>query len=187
MTYVTLLRGINVSGKHLIKMEQLRRSMEALGFERVETYVQSGNIVFDAKEKSAAAVAKKISARLYDEYGYTVSVLVKTADELTETMKKNGFLKQKGVDPATLHVTFLYGAPGKAGLAKIAAIAAGADRFLAVDQQIYLFCPDGYGRTKLSNVALERALGLCGTTRNWRTVTMLVQMIEARKVASSRP
>src|SRR5690349_2137395 len=94
-TYIAMLRGINVSGHKIIKMEQLRESLEALALQNVRTYVQSGNVVFQTPEKSSENLAKKIASRILSDFGFSVPVLVKAAREIQRTIQKNPFLKNK--------------------------------------------------------------------------------------------
>jgi uncharacterized protein (DUF1697 family) len=160
-------------------MERLRDVLDALGFEDLKTYVQSGNVVFKAATQAPEKLARKIEDKLLRQFGFSVPVLVKTSDELILIIKSNPFLKEPGVDPSQLHVTFLSCMPDQAALNKLEAIAAGADRFRCSGQAIYLHCPNGYGTTKLSNNALERALAVSATTRNWRTVNKLREMTDS--------
>jgi uncharacterized protein (DUF1697 family) len=176
-SYVAMLRGINVSGSKPVKMDALRASFEALGFENVRTYVQSGNVVFEAKERAAAPLGPKIVARIKRDFGFEVPLLVLGAAELARVVDENPFLKQRGVDLTNLHVTFLAGAPAAAGLKKMEGVSSGRDAFRCLGTTIYLVCPDGYGNTKLSNNAFERALAASATTRNWKTVTTLAALV----------
>ena len=175
-SYVAMLRGINVSGSKPVKMEALRASFEALGFKNVRTYVQSGNVVFEAKERAAGPLGPKIVARIKRDFGFDVPVLVLGATELSRVVAENPFVAQRGVDLTKLHVTFLAGAPAAAGLKKMEGVSSGRDAFRCLGQIVYLLCPDGYGNTTLSNNAFERALGAAATTRNWKTVTTLAAM-----------
>jgi len=176
--FVALLRGVNVGGK-VAKMDAVRASFEALGLGQVRTYVQSGNVLFAAKAGTPAALAKKIAARLETDIGFRIAVLVLSAKDLSRVVAGNPFLKEKGIDPKKLHVTFLDAAPPAAGLQKMEGVASGRDRFVARGTTIYLHCPDGYGRSKLVNNAFERALKVGATTRNWNTVTTLASMLAA--------
>lgn len=172
---IALLRGINVGGKSL-KMELVRTSFEAMGFKGVRTYVQSGNVYF-ATKAHGAALAAKIEAKLRDVSGLDVSVIVRTESEIAAVLAKNPFLKESGIDPTRLYVTFLDQKPTKAALAKLAAVEFGTDdRYAHVGTEIYLHCPKSYGGTKLSNNAIEKALGVVATTRNWKTVNELNRM-----------
>jgi uncharacterized protein (DUF1697 family) len=181
-SYVAMLRGINVSGSKPVKMEALRALFEALGFKNIRTYVQSGNVVFEAKERAAAPLGPKIVARIKRDFGFDVPVLVLGAAELARVVEENPFLKQRGVDPTKLHVTFLAAAPAAAGLKKMEGVTSGRDAFRCLGTTIYLVCPDGYGNTKLSNNTFERALAAPATTRNWKTVTTLAAMAAGEQV-----
>jgi uncharacterized protein (DUF1697 family) len=177
-SYVAMLRGINVSGAKPVKMERLRAMFEALGFAHVRTYVQSGNVVFGAKERTAGSLGPKIVARIKRDFGFDVPVLVLGAEEIARVVEENPFAKRgrRGIDPTKLHVTFLAEAPAAAGLKKMEGVTSGRDAFRCLGKTIYLVCPDGYGNTKLSNNAFERALGVSATTRNWKTLTTLAAM-----------
>jgi uncharacterized protein (DUF1697 family) len=173
--YVAMLRGINVTGHNIIPMEQLRAHCAALGLKNVKTYVQSGNIVFEAKE-TAGHWAGAIETMIKKKYGFDVPVLMRTAAEMESIFKSNPFLKGKGIDMARLYVSFLSGVPKKEGLKALASVAAAEDRFESVDREIYLYCRGGYGNTKLSNNLVEKKLGLSATTRNWNSVGKLCEL-----------
>jgi uncharacterized protein (DUF1697 family) len=174
--YIAMLRGINVGGQKIIRMEQLRESCAALGFKNVETYVQSGNIVFLAMKEPPSTLSKRISEAIRHDFGFPVPALVKTSKEMEDVIESNPFLKEKGIDASKLHVTFLSNAPSKNALKRLETLPAQSDRFHAGRREIYLYCPDGYGRTKLSNTAFEKALAVEATTRNWKTVNTLLEM-----------
>ncbi len=173
-TYIALLRGVNVGGNPL-KMDRLRAVCASLGFANPRTYLQSGNLVFDATA-SQSKVQLEIERKLAGETRLPARVLVRSAAELKRLIAKNPFLKDNAVDRARLHVTFLSEAPTKEALKRLAAVDAGADEFRAIGSEIYLHCPMGYGHSKLSNNQLERLLDRTATTRNWNTVTTLAEM-----------
>src|ERR1700716_925664 len=106
-TYISMLRGINVGGHKLVKMERLRKSFEALGFEQVKTYIQSGNVVFSTAKLPPAGLSKRIEESILRDFGHSVSVISRTRDEMGETIETNPFLKKRGIDPTKLHVMFL--------------------------------------------------------------------------------
>jgi uncharacterized protein (DUF1697 family) len=172
--FIALLRGVNVGGNTL-SMARLRALCGELGAENARTYVQSGNVVF-AAPGSAVRWATALERKLAGESRLTVTVIVRTAAEMAKVLDGNPFLKEKGIDPAKLHVTFLQQVPAKTALRAHASLKAGVDRFKLAGTEIYLHCPNGYGRTKLSNNALEKALRVRATTRNWNTVNKLHQM-----------
>lgn len=176
--YIALLRAVNV-GKTWIKMADLRQMLAAEGFQTVETYIQSGNVLFasnDAKSQCSRVIAELLEKAC----GTPVRVFVKNAKELAEVAAGNPFLDEPSIDPSTLHVTFLQEKPKRPTLAKLAEIHARDDRYAAVGDIIYLHCPNGYGRTKISNMALEKALEMSATTRNWKTVLTLHEMAQVR-------
>lgn len=175
-SHIALLRSINV-GNNALKMERLRSICQDLGCADVRTYVQSGNLLFSSRDKSSQ-LSELIENQLLGETRLPVSVIVKTRAQWKRIVDGNPFLTASGADPKTLHVTFLTKAATKAGLSALAAIESGADRWHAAADIIYLHCPKGYGRTKLSNTAIEKKLALRATTRNWTTVQTLYEMAQ---------
>jgi uncharacterized protein (DUF1697 family) len=157
-------------------MEHLRELCTALGFRSIETYVQSGNVVFLDGKKSPSSLSKVMSQAILHDFGFQVPVLIKTAKEMKDVIEGNPFLKERGIDRSKLHVTFLSEAPSKSALKKLEELSTGQDRFYVGRREIYLYCPGGYGKTKLSNTAFEKALSVGATTRNWKTVGALFEM-----------
>ena len=174
-----MLRGINVSGHKMIKMEALRASFDALRFRNVETYVQSGNVVFDAANGSVATLSKKIERTILADFGFSVPVFLRTANELEEIVKRNPFLTDSAIDHSKLHITFLSDAASKTAVEELQSLAMKPEQFRIIGREIYLYCPNGYGRTRLSNTAIEKKLSLGATTRNWKTVNTLLAMTRA--------
>ena len=174
--YVAMLRGINVSGQKIIKMESLRASFEALGFSRVRSYVQSGNVIFETPKVSPNSLSRKITGKIQSDFGFSVPLVLRTSDEMKKIVGDNPFLKEEGIDRSKLHVTFLAELPAKATLGKLDALVALPDQLSAKGREVYLYCSNGYGRTKLSNNALEKLLSVEATTRNWKTVNMLARI-----------
>lgn len=175
-SYIALLRGINLGGHKMLKMDQLRKAFEELGFSDVKTYIQSGNVVFKGPVEPPEILAKRIETRIDRQFGFPVPVVVKTAEEIGEIIRNNRLLQEEGIDPSHLHVTFLGVAPEKSALKMLDAIDAAPDQFRCAGKVVYLHCPDGYGHSKLTNNVLERVLKAGATTRNWKTVNQLYQM-----------
>ena len=174
VTYIALLRGVNVGG-NVVKMERLREIFSELGFKDARTYVQSGNVVF-AAEGSPSSWSGTIERSLAGEIRLPVSVIVRTAAQMKRIVANNPFLKQKTIDRSKLHVTFLGGAAPREALRKLSAVDCGDDQFRSSAKEIYLYCPNGYARTKLANNRLEKLLSVRATTRNWNTVGRLCEM-----------
>jgi uncharacterized protein (DUF1697 family) len=173
---VSMLKGINVGGQKQIRMETLRGIYEELGFTRVRTYVQSGNVVFESTEQDPSVLVKRVEAQIKQACGYQVSVFIRQAQELRGILAGNPFINDRNEDLSKLHVTFLYRIPSEPWWSELATPRDTADEFARGEMAIYLFCPNGYGKTKLSNSLFERKLGMPVTTRNWNTVNALYKM-----------
>jgi uncharacterized protein (DUF1697 family) len=174
--YVSMLRGINVGGHKKIKMDQLRASFEGLGFEQVKTYIQSGNVVFKAAKTSPAALGKKVETKILEDFGHSVSVIVRSANEMKQVVTGNPFLKEKGIDPDKLHVMFLSQAPLASAVEKVSTLAAPHEQIRCLGQELYLYLPKGVGESFVMKKPVDRLLGVTTTMRNWRTVNTLHQM-----------
>ena len=175
-TYIAILRGINVSGHKLIKMDALRKLFDGMGFKNTKTYIQSGNVVFQGKQVKGQDLEKKIASGILKEFGFEVPILVKEVGELEVVLKNNPFINKRKEDVTKLHVTFLSAEPEKANTDKIKDGNYATDEFIVIGKAIYLFCPNGYGNTKLSNTFFENKLKVTATTRNWKTINELVAM-----------
>jgi uncharacterized protein (DUF1697 family) len=181
-TYVALLRGINVGGKNKLPMKDLLGLFERAGCTEVRHYIQSGNVVFQAKDVLAKRIPDRIRADIEQRFGLRVPLVLRTATEMADIAKKHPLLKA-GDDPASIHVMFLAETPGKNGGSSLDAARSPPDAFMLVGREIYLSCPNG-ARSKLTNAYFDRALGTTCTGRNWRTVLKLAEMcLEARPPA----
>ncbi|MCB9134737.1 MAG: DUF1697 domain-containing protein [Anaerolineales bacterium] len=176
-TYISLLRGINLGAHYKIKMPALTALYETLGLANVQTYLQSGNVVFTSEETDRTHLEKAIKAKIEEAYGYDVLVLVLDANELIRVSQANPFLTERNEDPNSLYVTFLAHPPDEERVQGFVPPKSGEDEFILVGSVIYVFCPNGYGRTKLTNNLFENKLKVQATTRNWRTVSALVEMV----------
>ena len=174
--YVSMLRGINVGGHKKIKMDQLRASFEALGFDYVKTYIQSGNVVFKAPKASSSGLGKKIEMKIQGDFGHSVSVIVRTADEMNDVVHNNPFLREKGVDPEKLHVMFLSQAPKSVSVDQVRALTSSSEQLRCIGQDLYLYLPNGVGESFVMKKPVDRLLGVVTTMRNWRTVNNIHQM-----------
>ncbi len=174
---ISMLRGINVSGQKMIKMPELQRLYESLGLVNVRTYVQSGNVVFDSQGQDTSILAKQIEDQIEQSFGYDVPVFIRDKDDFRRIIDSNPFLLVGTEDPANLYVTFLYSSPSRISLDDLVNPGSDGDRFVAGQREIFIFCPNGYGRTKINNTFFERKLGMPATTRNWKTVNTLLSML----------
>ncbi len=181
--YISLLRGINVSGQRKIKMTELKALYETLGLSHVQTYIQSGNVVFDSRKASASSLEASIIRGIDSQFGFAVDVLIRTVDEWRRIIEHNPFSSDGEKDIKHLHVTLLAEPPDKQRLLNLTAIETGADEYHLDQQVVFLYCPNGYGRTRLTNTFWEQKLKVTATTRNWRTVNQLLDMAQANENA----
>jgi len=171
-----MLRGINVSGQKTILKADLISLYQSLGFDRIVTYLQSGNVVFNSAESDAENVTAQLEAQIEHQFGFQVTVFVRDAAYFQEILVQNPFFNERPENPAALYVTFLYRSPEPERLAQLAVPQGETAEFSIGKEAVYIFCPDGYGRTKLSNTFFERKLAVPATTRNWNTVNALYQL-----------
>ena len=167
--YIVLLRGINVSGKNKLPMADLRSLLNNLGFQNVQTYIQSGNIILDADE-SKSEICKKISQEILNRFGYTVPVIAKTIPEWKKAIENYPFSIE---NEKIVAFTFLDNIPTNT---KIEIKNVGDDAYKIVDDLVYLYCPSTFAKTKLSNNLFEKKLKVTATTRNLRTTLKLLAL-----------
>jgi uncharacterized protein (DUF1697 family) len=175
-TFIALLRGINVSGHRIIKMATLKESCEAMGCTRVRTYLNSGNVIFDAKKGTARQHAEAMEKCILKDFGHEVTVMVKTPAELSRLITANPFAKHAGAEGKFLHGMLLSEKPKVSSLEDLKLPATPGEEVRLIGDVLYLFLPQGAGKTKLSNALLERKLGVSGTARNWNTIMALEKL-----------
>lgn len=180
-TYISILRGINVGGKHKIRMEQLRNLYQNLGFKNVQSYIQSGNVVFLAKNDSLKKLEKQILDALKNTFGFEVPIMVKPLNEWKTIIDDNPFAQDTDKEEQFLHVTFLARPilTERINKEKIIAKKRPGEEVAVYQNAVYLYCPIGYGRTKLNNNFFERELKTLATTRNWKTTNRLLRIAQS--------
>ncbi|MBA2278810.1 MAG: DUF1697 domain-containing protein [Chloroflexia bacterium] len=176
-THVALLRGINLGGKNMVPMAELRGYVERAGGANVRSVVQSGNVLFDASPTDAVTIGAAITTRIREQLGLTVPVVLLSADELRAIVLGNPFLTE-GAPEKELHVMVLSGVPTPERVAKLDPDRSPPDRFAVVDRAIYIHAPNGVARGRLTNDYFDRALDAVSTSRNWRTVGRLVALCD---------
>jgi uncharacterized protein (DUF1697 family) len=175
-TYIALLRGINVSGKNIIKMNELIVHLSNLDYKNIRTYIQSGNIIFESDDKEIANFENEIHQLITSKFGLKVPVLVKSAEALKKVFENNPFVHNEKLDINKMHVTFLSETPDKENIVELVESKIEADEFILNNDVVYLYCGNGYGNTKLNNTFFEKKLKVSATTRNWKTVCKLRKM-----------
>jgi uncharacterized protein (DUF1697 family) len=176
--YVALLRAVNVGGTGIIRMADLKALCEEIGFRDVTTLLQSGNVVFRAKG-SDAAVAKKLADAISKSHGFRPAIMVRTADEIAEVMKRNPFKAEEKTDPSHLIVCFAADAPTTGADERVAAVKVQKERLLLSGRELYVHYATGQGTSKVTNAVIERSLGVPATARNWNTIGKLLALARA--------
>ena len=175
--HVALLRGVNVGGKNRLPMAALSAMFERAGCTDVRTYIQSGNVVFGATPEVAAQVGAQVSAAIAKQLGLRVPLVLRSAKELRAVATNNPFLRERE-EQKRLHVVFLERPPTASARAALDPERSPPDRFVAKGRELYLCCPNGMARTKLTSDYLDRTLGTVGTVRNWNTVLALCELAD---------
>ena len=176
-SYVALLRGVNVGGKNKLPMKDLIAMFTSAGCQSVETYIQSGNVVFKAGAALMASIPSLISNEIDERFGYRVPVVIRTAEEFRDVAASNPFLSA-GVDPEKLHVVFLADKPESDKVVQLDPHRSPPDAFQVRGREIFLHCPTGLARTKLTNNYFDMKLATTSTVRNWKTVLTLLAMAD---------
>jgi len=176
-TYISMLRGINVSGQKKIRMADLRDLYESLGVGNVQSYVRSGNVIFDSDEQDADKLRNSIEKQIETQFGFSVPVLIRTKHDFQRIIESHPFAQEEAT---RVLVTFLYEQPEASKWDELSHYTDKDDQFALGEQEIFLFCPGGYGKTKLSNTFFERKLNMVATTRNWKSVNALYEMASMR-------
>ena len=177
-TYISILRGINVGGNKKIKMDVLREMYTSLGYADVKTYIQSGNVIFRASETDVTIIQKEIKSGILLAFGFDIPVLILTVQDIRNALKNNPYIHDSSKDPAFIHLTFLSQDPEKFILENLSSNNYSPDEFIYSGKTIYLYCPTGYGNTKLTNNFFESKLKVSATTRNLRTCNELLYLSE---------
>ena len=167
--YVALLRGVNVGGNRKLPMADLRDLFVARGYDDVETYIQSGNVVFSSARKPPPTA---LETAIADQFGLSVTVVLRTAAQMKQVVEANPF---PDADPKTLHVGFMASKPAKSTVASLDGEAFEPDAFAIAGDTLYLHLPNGLGRAKLP-AYLDRKIKIPTTVRNWNTVNKLIAM-----------
>jgi len=173
--YVALFRGINVGGKHILPMQDLREILSTLGCEGVQTYIQSGNAVFSSllDEKP---LAEQIKGEIDKRFGFAPAVLLLPTERFNAIVAANPFPDAEQT-PKYLHVWFLMESPSGPDLEALHALKKPSEHFILSDEAFYLHAPDGIGRSRLAE-KIDRCLGVATTARNWRTVSKLFELVD---------
>jgi len=176
MIYIAFLRGINVTGHKIIKMEDLRKIFEGMGFKNVRTYIQSGNVKFETGKLKPELVNKKIESQLKKTLGYDVIVITRTQQEIEEIIKKYPFSKVKDHDKYKIHVAFLSAEPAKEAVKELLSFNADDEMFNCKGNNTYILVRGGLADSLTGKNILEKKLKVRATIRNWNTVNKMLEV-----------
>lgn len=175
-SFLALFRGINVGGKNKLPMRDLTDVFVEAGCRDVQTYIQSGNVLFAADPDTLSSLSAALTARIAERFGLRVPVVLRTAAEIRDIVRHNPYLEQ-GAPEEKLHVVFLADQPDEQRIARLDPDRSPPDTFVVRGREIYLRLPNGAGRTKLTNDFFDRTLATISTARNWRTVCQLLALM----------
>jgi uncharacterized protein (DUF1697 family) len=172
-TYLAFLRGINVGGRALVSMSDLREMLGALGLAEPRSLLASGNLLFRSRGGSPEKLEQRLEIETHKRLGLRPDYFVRSAEEWARVLSRNPFGKEAERDPGHLIVLLLKKAPGVAQIEALRGAIVGREVFHGDGRHAYVVYPDGMGRSKLTNAAIEKALGTRATARNWNTARKL--------------
>ena|SRR5215470_4689710 len=176
---IALLRAINVGGHAVIKMDALRAFFSSLKCKDVQTYVQSGNVVFRTNERDLARLGKRIQATIAKKFGVTPGVMLRTTADMRGVVARNPFAKRENIEPAKLLVSFLGAKLDQTAHDMLAALPLKGEELIPSGRELFIYFPNGAGKSKLPWAKVDKICQSQGTARNWNSVTKLLEMAEA--------
>ncbi|HEY6127690.1 MAG TPA: DUF1697 domain-containing protein [Candidatus Acidoferrum sp.] len=182
--FVSMLRAVNVGGHSIIQMETLRELYSALKFENPQTYLQSGNVIFKASERNPKLIAKRIQQAIEKKFVCRTEIILRTTPELRAVFAGNPFARRRDVPPNKLLVCFLSANPGPEARENLRKQKFQPEELHAADRELYIYFPDGAGKSKLPWPRIDKILQTRGTCRNWNSVTKMLEL--AGKLEASR-
>ena len=182
MEFVALLRGINVGGNKIIKMDALRTLCESLGLSEAQTLLQSGNVVFQSEEKNREKLARRIEGGIEKKFRFEARVVVRSSVDLRRVIEKNPFKAGKTPNLSLLQVMFLDGKPEAGAYADLRSSYKGSEEMHLVGEELFVYYCNGSGKSKLTNDLIQRKLQVAGTARNWNTIQKLFDLTNGLRV-----
>lgn len=183
--YIALLRGINVGGKNIIKMAELKHMFEAMGMGQVQTYIQCGNVLFESEE-AEGTLRKRIEREIELAFGFSIAVMLRTAEELKRIAANCPFSEEEiceaeaSAEGESLYVSFLLEEPTQEGIDRLSAFESESDKYRIEGREIFLLFRQSIRKSKLAN-NLQK-LNVPATVRNWKTINKLVDLVSAKEI-----
>lgn len=179
--FISLLRAVNMTGHNAIRMTDLAALYAELGFRDPETYIQSGNVVYSTgEERSKDEMAAQIEQAIAARYGYTVPAMVRSVSDLKSILAANPYLAEEPIDPSRMAVIFLRETASADQIRQVEDIQYPPDRYTILGSEIYTYCPNGFGKTKIYTNFFEKKMKVTGTAGNWSTLLTLLEIAEQR-------
>jgi uncharacterized protein (DUF1697 family) len=176
--FVSMLRGVNLAGANRVSMDALRRLYESLGLRNSQTYVQSGNVVFNSEARDLVSLSKRIESGIELRFGFHAAVILRTESELRDVVARNPFVGRRGIEPSKLLAIFLAHRPEPDARERVLKIQSGPEEVHCDGRELYIYLPNGVGRSKFPWSRIDEIVKQPGTARNWNTVTKLLAIAE---------
>jgi uncharacterized protein (DUF1697 family) len=168
-----------MAGHNLIKMTELAKLFIDLGFGDAKTYIQSGNVIFSYEgDKSSSSLSDELEKAVLNKFHLPISVMTRKKEDLIKLTASNPYLAKPDFDPSKMAVIFLNETPLSSQIQKVADVNFPPDKFIITGDEIFIYCPNGFGKTKLYTGFFERKMDVIGTARNWKTITTILNLIE---------
>lgn len=175
---VALFRAVNVGGHNKVSMPALQKLFTSLDLQEAKTFIQSGNVVFKTKAAPGPKLTQRIEAAFEQQFGFRSDVILRTASDLRDVLKRNPFRERTDVLPGRLLITFLAGDPGEEARQAVRQLPVAPEELFVDGREMFVHYPEGMGRTKLPVAKIAKLLGVAGTARNLNTVVKLLAMAE---------
>jgi uncharacterized protein (DUF1697 family) len=179
---ISMLRAVNVGGHSVIKMDALRALYTSLKFENPQTYLQSGNVIFKTSERNLDAIAKRIQSAIEKKFACRPDVILRTTAELRSVVAKNPFAKRPNIEPGKLLIAFLASDPSDVARKTLQDQKFAPEELHVSGRELYIYFPDGMGKSKLPWPRIYKILNTPGTGRNWTSVTKMLAMAETQEL-----
>lgn len=173
-----MLRGVNLGPHNRIKMDALRAMYESLKLEDPRSYVQSGNVIFRTKEKNSPQLAKKIQSAIQKKFGCCPEVILRTTEEMRKAIAANPFPERTKAEPSKVLLTFLAAEPPPEAEANLANLKRFPEELRLNGRELYIYFPNGAGKSKLPWSSVDKLVKVTGTARNWNSVQAMLEIAE---------
>jgi uncharacterized protein (DUF1697 family) len=181
--FISMLRGVNVGGHNRVEMDALRALYQSLKLEDPRTHVQSGNVIFKTKEENVAALTKKIQTAIEETFGFRPIVILRTAAELRNAVAINPFASRPGIEPGKLLVAFLVAEPTPEAATSLRNFRKLPEELHLLGRELFIYFPNGSGKSKLPWASLEKHLLVANTARNLNSVQKMLAIAEEMEAA----